>query len=111
MSPDSGEMDESSCRYSVPLMDCHGNVRLLKARGVDYTVYTKERRVPPTAAAVFTEMEGSASRAHQAPLLSSSKSETQGQLSGCEGAIRSHFGLLHLTRGTIGQSLLSAFQI
>ncbi|MFN9904820.1 MAG: hypothetical protein ACK56F_01680, partial [bacterium] len=23
-----------------------------------------------------------------------SKSETQGQLSGCEGAIRSHFGLL-----------------
>jgi len=64
MSPDSGEMDESSCGYSVPLMDCQGNVRLLKARGVDYTIYTKERKVPPTAAAVFTEMEGSASRAH-----------------------------------------------
>ncbi len=37
-------------------------------------------------------------------LLSSSKSETQGQLSGCEGAIRSHFGLLHLTRGTTRKS-------
>ncbi len=66
MSPDSGEMDESSCGYSVPLMDCQGNVRLLKARGVDYTIYIKERKVPPTAAAVFAEMEGSASRAHQA---------------------------------------------
>ena len=47
-------------------MNCHGNVRLLKARGVDYTIYTKERKVPPTAAAVFTEMKGSASKAHQA---------------------------------------------
>ncbi len=66
MSPDSGEMDESSCRYSVPLVDCHGNVHLLRARGVDYTIYAKERKVPPTAATVFTEMEGEASRAHQA---------------------------------------------
>jgi hypothetical protein len=66
MSLDSGEVDESSCRYSVPMVDCQGNVRLLKARGVDYTIYTKERKVPPTAFAVFTEMEGSASRAHQA---------------------------------------------
>jgi hypothetical protein len=66
MSPDSGEMDESSCRYSVPLVDCQGNVHLLKARGVDYTIYTKERKVPLTAATVFTEMEGEASRAHQA---------------------------------------------
>ncbi len=66
MSLNSGEMDESSCRYSVPMVDCQGNVRLLKARGVDYTIYTKERKVPPTASAVFTEMEGSASRAHQA---------------------------------------------
>ncbi len=66
MSLDSGEVDESSCGYSVPLVDCQGNVHLLKARGVGYTIYTKERKVPPTAAAVFTEMEGSASRAHQA---------------------------------------------
>jgi hypothetical protein len=65
MSPDSGEMDKSLCGYSVPLMDCHGNVRLLKARGVDYTIYTEERKVPPTAAAVFTEMKGNASEAHQ----------------------------------------------
>jgi hypothetical protein len=56
MSPNSGEMDESSCGYSVPLMDCQGNVHFLKARGVDYTIYTKERKVPPTASAVFTEM-------------------------------------------------------
>jgi hypothetical protein len=66
MSLDSGEVDESSCGYSVPMVDCQGNVRLLKARGVDYTIYTKERKVPPTASTVFTEMEGSASRAHQA---------------------------------------------
>jgi hypothetical protein len=64
ISPDSGEMDESSCRYSVPLVDCQGNVHLLKARGVDYTIYAKERKVPLTAATVFTE--GEASRAHQA---------------------------------------------
>jgi hypothetical protein len=65
-SPDSGEMEESSCRYSVPLMDYQGNVHLLKARGVDYTIYTKERRVPPNATCVFAEMKGEASKAHQA---------------------------------------------
>jgi hypothetical protein len=66
MSLDSGEVEESSCEYSVPMVDCQGNVRVLRARGVGYTIYTKERMVPPTACAVFTEMEGSASRAHQA---------------------------------------------
>jgi len=66
MSPDSGKMEESSCGYSVPLMDCRGNVHFLKARGVDYTIYSNQRKVPPTASAVFTEMEGSASQAHQA---------------------------------------------
>ncbi|MFN9905344.1 MAG: hypothetical protein ACK56F_04355, partial [bacterium] len=66
MSPDSGEMDESSCGYRVPLAGWRGNIHLLKARGVDYTIYAKERRVPTTAAAVFTEMEGRASKAHQA---------------------------------------------
>ena len=62
MSPDIGDMDESSCRYQVPLVDNQGNVQLLKARGVDYTIYTTERKVPPNAATVFTEMEGEASR-------------------------------------------------
>ncbi len=66
MSPDSGEMDERSCRYSFPLVDCQGNVHLLRARGVDYTIYAKERKVPLTAAMAFTEMKGEASMAHQA---------------------------------------------
>jgi hypothetical protein len=66
MSPDSGEMEESSCRYSVPLVDYQGDVHLLKARGVDYTIYAKERKVPPNAATVYAEMKGEASRAHQA---------------------------------------------
>jgi hypothetical protein len=66
MSPDSGEMDESSCRYHVPLVGYQGNVHLLRARGVDYTIYAKERKVPPNAATVFAEMKGEASKAHQA---------------------------------------------
>ncbi|MFO0007008.1 MAG: hypothetical protein ACK559_38420, partial [bacterium] len=66
MSPDSGEMDKSSCGYRVPLAGWRGSKCLLKARGVDYTTYAKERRVPTAAAAVFTEMEGKASKAHQA---------------------------------------------
>jgi hypothetical protein len=36
-----------------------------QTRGVDYTIYAKERKVPPTAAALFTEMEGRVSRVHQ----------------------------------------------
>jgi hypothetical protein len=66
MSPDSGEPEESLCRYSVPLVDWQGNTHLLKARGVDYTIYAGERKVPLKAAALFPEMEGKASRAHQA---------------------------------------------
>jgi hypothetical protein len=66
MSPDNGEPEESSCKYSVPLVDWQGNVHTLGARGVDYTIYAKERKVPLTAATVFTEIEGEASRAHQA---------------------------------------------
>jgi hypothetical protein len=65
-SPDSGEMEESSCKYSVPLLDYQGNVHLLTARGVDYTIYAKERRVPSNATCVFAEMKGKASKAHQA---------------------------------------------
>jgi hypothetical protein len=47
-------------------VDWQGNVHTLGARGVDYTIYAKERKVPLTAATVFTEMEGGASGAHQA---------------------------------------------
>jgi hypothetical protein len=66
MSPDSREPEESLCRYSVPLVDWQGNTHLLKARGVDYTIYAGERKVPSKAATLFPEMEGKASRAHQA---------------------------------------------
>jgi hypothetical protein len=47
MSPNSGEPEESLCRYSVPLVDWQGNTHLLKARGVDYTIYARERRGLP----------------------------------------------------------------
>jgi hypothetical protein len=63
MSPDSGESEESLCKYSVPLVDWQGNKHLLKAGGVDYTIYARERKVPPKAAALFPEIEGKASRA------------------------------------------------
>ncbi len=66
MSPDSGEPEESLCKYSVPLVDWQGNAHWLKARGVGYTIYAGERKVPSKAAALFLEMEGKASRAHQA---------------------------------------------
>jgi hypothetical protein len=66
MSPDSGEPEESLCKYSVPLVDWQGNTHWLKARGVEYTIYAGERKVPSKAAALFPEMEGKASKAHQA---------------------------------------------
>jgi hypothetical protein len=66
MSPDSGEPEESLCKYSIPLRDWQGNRQLLKARGVDYTIYVGERKVPPKAATLFLVMEGKASKAHQA---------------------------------------------
>jgi hypothetical protein len=61
MSPDSGEPEESLCKYFVPLVDWQGNTHLLKAGGVDYTIYAGERKVPPKAATIFPEMEGKAS--------------------------------------------------
>jgi len=66
MSPDSGEPEESLCKYAVPLVDWKGSTHWLKARGVGYTAYAGERKVPHKAAALFSEMEGKASRAHQA---------------------------------------------
>jgi hypothetical protein len=66
MSPDSGEPEESLCKYSVPLVDWQGNSHWLKARVVEYTIYAGERKVPSKAAALFSEMEGKAWKAHQA---------------------------------------------
>jgi hypothetical protein len=66
MSPDSGEPEESLCKYAVPLVDWKGSKHWLKARGVEYTVYAGKRKVPHGAAALFPEMEGKASKAHQA---------------------------------------------
>jgi hypothetical protein len=66
MSPDSGEPEESLCKYAVSLVDWKGSTHWLKARGVEYTAYAGERKVPHGAAALFPEMEGKASRAHQA---------------------------------------------
>ncbi len=66
MSPDSGEPEESLCKYAVPLVDWKGSRNWLKARGVEYTAYAGKRKVPHGAAALFPEMEGKASKAHQA---------------------------------------------
>ncbi|MFN9904628.1 MAG: hypothetical protein ACK56F_00710, partial [bacterium] len=59
------EVDWSECRYTVPLVDSGGRTRLLKARGVEYTVYTGPTVVPPNASSVFPEMAGPPSTAHQ----------------------------------------------
>jgi hypothetical protein len=66
MSPDSGEPEESLCKYSVPLVDWQGNTHWLKARGVGYTIYAGERKVPSKADALVPEMERKALKAHQA---------------------------------------------
>ncbi len=50
------EVDWSECRYTVPLVDSGGRTRWLKARGVEYTVYTGPTVVPPNASTVFPEM-------------------------------------------------------
>jgi hypothetical protein len=59
------EVDWSECRYTVPLVDSGGRTRWLKARGVEYTVYTGPTVVPPNASTVFPEMAGPPSNAHQ----------------------------------------------
>ncbi len=55
----------SECRYAVLMVDCQGRTQLLKARGVEYIVYSGAAGVPAKAAVVFPEMAGEASRAHQ----------------------------------------------
>ncbi len=59
------DIDWSECRYTVPLVDSGGRTRLLKARGVEYTVYSSDTAVPPNASMVFPEMAGPSSTAHQ----------------------------------------------
>jgi hypothetical protein len=59
------DIDWSECRYTVPLVDSGGHTRLLKARGVEYTVYSSPMIVPPNASTVFPEMAGPPSTAHQ----------------------------------------------
>jgi hypothetical protein len=58
------EVDWSDCRYTVLLVDSGGLTRWLKARGVEYTVYTGPTMVPPNASTVFPEMAGPPSTAH-----------------------------------------------
>ena len=65
ISPDSGEPEESMCKYAVPLVSWSGSKHWLKARGVTCTAYAEKKKVPRGAAALFPEMEGEASKAHQ----------------------------------------------
>jgi hypothetical protein len=83
MSPDSGGPEES--RYSIPLMDWQGNMQLIKARGVDYTICVQERKVPSEAAALFPEMEGRASKAHQGRHGRCDHRQRQQQMAAAEG--------------------------
>ncbi len=65
ISPDSREPEESMCKYAVPLVSWSGSKHWLKARGVTCTAYAEKKKVPRGAAALFPEMEGEASKAHQ----------------------------------------------
>ncbi len=58
-------IDWSECRYTLPLVDSGGRTRLLKARGVEYTVYPSATVIPSNAPMVFPEMAGPPSTAHQ----------------------------------------------
>jgi hypothetical protein len=59
------EMEWSECRFTIPMVDSGGRTRNLKARGVEYTVYSSATVVPPNASMVFPEMAGPPSTAHQ----------------------------------------------
>ncbi len=59
------DIDWSKCRYTMLLVDSGGHTRLLKARGVEYTVFASPTIVPPNASAVFPEMAVPPSTAHQ----------------------------------------------
>jgi hypothetical protein len=59
------DVDWSECRFTIPMVDCEGRTRNLKARGVEYTVYYSAMIVPPNASMVFPEMAGPPLTAHQ----------------------------------------------
>jgi hypothetical protein len=59
------DVDWSECRFTIPMVDSGGRTRNLKARGVEYTVYSSATVVPPNASMVFPEMAGPPSTAHQ----------------------------------------------
>jgi hypothetical protein len=59
------DIDWSECRYTVPLVDSGGHTQLLKARGVEYTLFSSATIVPPNASTVFPEMAGPPLTAHQ----------------------------------------------
>jgi hypothetical protein len=59
------DIDWSECRFTIPMVDSGGRTRNLKARGVEYTVYSSAMVVPPNASMVFPEMAGPPSTAHQ----------------------------------------------
>jgi hypothetical protein len=73
------EVDWSECRYTVPLVDSGGRTRWLKARGVEYTVYTGPTVVPPRIADVIASMASSHSgRAHLKDCVLKGKEELFG---------------------------------
>ncbi len=55
-------VEQLQVQYTVPVMDWTGSTQLIKARGVNYTVYMEARRVPVEDAA---EMTKRALKAHQ----------------------------------------------
>jgi hypothetical protein len=59
------DVDWSECRFTIPMVNSGGSSRYLKARGVEYTVYSGATIIPPNAPAVFPEMAGPPSTAHQ----------------------------------------------
>ncbi len=59
------DVDWSESRFTIPMVDSGGRTRNLKARGVEYTVYSSATVVPPNASMVFPEMAGPLSTAHQ----------------------------------------------
>jgi hypothetical protein len=64
------DVDWSECQFTIPMVDCEGRTRLLKARGVEYrgveyTVCSSATIVLPNAPMVFPEIAGPPSTANQ----------------------------------------------
>jgi hypothetical protein len=58
ISPDSGEPEESMCKYAVPLVSWSGSKQWLKARGVTCTAYAEKKKVPRGALHCFQKWRG-----------------------------------------------------